>query len=118
MSNKKRHINLHKSFGNAISIRTSVQALFKNISASVKTVVIDFCDIEFMSRSVTQQMLEERNKLKKRKVNISFVNISEDLEKLFKIVMKHKQRSKNKSKVKVIKYKNEADLQEHIQAIA
>ena len=69
-----------------ITISVVEEAIKKTNTALV---VLDFSDIKFISRSVAHALLFIRNNLKRRlfrKKEISFINVNDDVGKMFSIV--------------------------------
>lgn len=67
-----------------LSFRHTANKLFDDINKiETKNIIIDFCDIQTISRSFAHQFLIRKKETKKK---ITEINMNEDVKKMFKVV--------------------------------
>ena len=82
----EQRISLHKEIGNNLLTRKSVISLFKKISSSkYENIVIDFKNIQFISRSCASEYLKLREETNK---NLVEKNMSNKIKSMFDLVIK------------------------------
>ena len=80
-------IFLEKEIDPDLGSRNKIEELFKNISSDVSKVVMNFTGVKFMGRSFAQEYLNQKNKASFEVVE---VNVPDDVQKLFDIILKIK----------------------------
>lgn len=78
-------ILLSEKIDSNLGSRNKIEELYQNISDDVSKVVMNFKGIEFMGRSFAQEYLNQKNKAPFEVVEI---NVPEDVEKLFNVILK------------------------------
>ncbi len=78
-------IFLEKEIDPDLGSRNKIEELFKNISSDVSKVVMNFTGVKFMGRSFAQEYLNQKNKASFEVVE---VNVPDDVQKLFDIILK------------------------------
>ncbi|WNY27803.1 STAS-like domain-containing protein [Methanolapillus ohkumae] len=79
-------INLANEISPVLFIRESAMELFEKIELnSAKEIVVDFQEINFMSRAFAHEYVVQRRKCSKK---ISEIHLSKDMEKMIEIVSK------------------------------
>ena len=78
-------IFLEKGIDPDLGSRNKIEELFKNISSDVSKVVMNFTGVKFMGRSFAQEYLNQKNKASFEVVE---VNVPDDVQKLFDIILK------------------------------
>jgi len=94
-----KRISLFKEFGKNVVTRTSVQVLFDKVTRYKSTsLIMDFSDVEFISRSCVHEYLKQKKKSKK---HITEEHVPDVVKQMMKIV--DDQMKTKKAKVKFIK---------------
>lgn len=75
-------INLEQTFAKKLGMRTTAIKLFQDLEENTE-VILDFKDIEFISRSFAQEYVYQKHN---SKVNIIESNISDFIKKLLEVV--------------------------------
>ena len=78
-------IFLEKGIDPDLGSRNKIEELFKNISSDVSKVVMNFTCVKFMGRSFAQEYLNQKNKASFEVVE---VNVPDDVQKLFDVILK------------------------------
>lgn len=78
-------IFLEKEIDSDLGSRNKIEELYNNISSDVSKVVMNFTGVKFMGRSFAQEYLNQKNKAT---FEIVEVNVPEDVQKLFDIILK------------------------------
>ena len=78
-------IFLEKEIDSDLGSRNKIEELYKNISSDVSKVVMNFTGVKFMGRSFAQEYLNQKEKASFEVVE---VNVPEDVQKLFDIILK------------------------------
>ena len=81
-------ISLAKTFEQSVTSRSAIVNLFRFDSEKVHSVKVDFEDIVFISRSATHQLITEKRKLEKENIQVTFVKINSEIEKMIDAVIK------------------------------
>ncbi len=79
---KKKLIKLHSLFGSSISTRQAVEEIARKAERS-SDVVLDFCDITFVSRSFAHELLRFQDEFKAK---VTLKNIQPAVQKFLDIV--------------------------------
>ena len=77
-------IMLAKEIDSDLGLRNKIEELYINIDKNVSKVVMNFSGVEFMGRSFAQEYLNQKNKASFEVVE---VNMSEDVQMLFDIIL-------------------------------
>lgn len=78
-------IILSEQINSDLGSRNKIEKLYQNIPEDISKVVMNFKGVEFMGRSFAQEYLNQKNKATFEVVE---VNIPEDVEKLFNLILK------------------------------
>ena len=78
-------ILLSEKIDSDLGSRNKIEELYQNISDDVSKVVMNFKGIEFMGRSFAQEYLNQKNKAP---FGVVEINVPEDVEKLFNVILK------------------------------
>ena len=78
-------IFLEKEIDSDLGSRNKIEELYKNISSDVSKVVMNFTGVKFIGRSFAQEYLNQKEKASFEVVE---VNVPEDVQKLFDIILK------------------------------
>lgn len=79
-------IQLEKMYSANIITRRTISELYAKINKlKEKKIIFDFKNIEFMSRSCTDEYIKQKNKSPKK---ITEINQTKDIQKMFSIVQK------------------------------
>ena len=76
---------LKKEIGPDLGSRQKIEKLFKNIDSNVTKAIMNFEDVEFMGRSFAQEYLNRKHIASFEVVE---KNMSEDIQKMFEIILK------------------------------
>lgn len=107
MSQDKISIDLNKLIAKDIATRQAISLVKREIihdiaaQKKVVTIVVDFQNIESVSRSFADEMLNLRKEIEKKKMEIDFMNTKKEVYDMFKIVSMAR-----KTKPRPIKIKN------------
>ena len=77
-------IFLAKDIDSDLGSRNKIEDLYKKIDDNVSKVVMNFNGVEFMGRSFAQEYLNQKNKASFQVVE---VNVPDDVQKLFDIIL-------------------------------
>jgi hypothetical protein len=80
-----KKINLHNEFGNLIITREAIISLFNSLAHTNNLLVLDFSNIEFISRSATHEYI--RQKLSNN-IKLKEINMSQNVKSMFLLVTK------------------------------
>ncbi len=69
----------------SIKSRAAVRSFFR-LAADEKTVKVDFAKIEFLSRTAAHELLLMQNSLSSKGVNVSFLNVSPQVNEMLELV--------------------------------
>lgn len=87
---KQKVLSLNEEFGNNIFTRSKISSFFEKINRLKEDkIMIDFKDIEFISRSCADEYLKLKSKSNKTLVEI---NMSNEINSMFNLV-KHQQKN-------------------------
>ena len=78
-------IFLEKEIDSDLGSRNKIEELYQNINKDVSKVVMNFTGVKFMGRSFAQEYLNQKEKASFEVVE---VNVPEDVQKLFDIILK------------------------------
>ena len=78
-------IFLKQDIGSDLGSRQQIEELFKNISNTATKVIMNFEGVEFIGRSFAQEYLNQKHFAS---FEIIEKNMSEDVEKMFQIILK------------------------------
>ena len=84
-------IFLAKEIDSDLGSRNKIENLYKNLDKDISKVVMNFSGVEFMGLSFAQEYLNQKNK---SSFEVVEVNVSDDVQKLFDIILElngHKQ---------------------------
>jgi len=113
---KKRRVNIRFSdyFTNQIGGRSSVDMVLKGIKKS-GDYSLDFENIDFLSRSAAHQLLTLKNTLKRKGVDISFINVSDSIKLMFeKVANSMARNTKHSIPINRIDFKGEDELKNYL----
>jgi anti-anti-sigma regulatory factor len=79
-----KKINIKKDINIDLSMRFLAEDIFEIIGKNEKEVIIDFDEIEFMSRSFAQEYVYQKEQIPQ--TNIIEINMSENVKKMFQVV--------------------------------
>ncbi len=82
---KEIEIFLEKELGKNLGLRQNMEELFKKIDEDASKVIMNFKGVEFIGRSSAQEYLNQKHIAPFEVVE---KNMSEDIEKLFTIILK------------------------------
>ena len=82
-------ILLEKEIDSDLGSRNKIEELYKNIDSNVSKVVMNFKGVEFMGRSFAQEYLNQKHSASFEVVE---VNVPDDVQKLFNVILKLKAR--------------------------
>ena len=104
-------------FDSQLNNRASVALLFESVKRS-KAVTIDFCGIDFISRSAAHEILTFVDEVQKKDIDITFTNMAPNIdETLQKVSASRKQNFKRATFVKRVSFENEKDLEDFLLTI-
>lgn len=89
-------IRVEKEIASIVSSRDAIQKMLEQYS-SAEEVVLDFQHVEFISRSVADELVHQ-----KEKRNINFVNLNTSIENMIQLVSKRKKSTHLPSRVKEV----------------
>lgn len=78
-------IFLEKEIDSDLGSRNKIEELYQNINKDVSKVVMNFTGVKFMGRSFAQEYLNQKDKADFEVVE---VNVPEDVQKLFNVILK------------------------------
>ncbi|MGN0177228.1 MAG: hypothetical protein ACI389_05305 [Methanobrevibacter sp.] len=78
-------IFLEKEIDSDLGSRNKIEELYNNISSDVSKVVMNFTGVKFMGRSFAQEYLNQKDKADFEVVEI---NVPDDVQKLFEVILK------------------------------
>lgn len=78
-------IFLEKEIDSDLGSRNKIEELYQNIDKDVSKVVMNFTGVKFMGRSFAQEYLNQKDKANFEVVE---VNVPEDVQKLFNVILK------------------------------
>lgn len=78
-------ILLSEKIDSDLGSRSKIEELYQNIDHNVSKVVMNFKGVEFMGRSFAQEYLNQKNKASFEVIEI---NMPQDVEEMFKIILK------------------------------
>lgn len=82
-------IKLAAYFDSSINTRDAVRAVFaESIPSNTKNLVIDFSDIEFISRSPGDEILKQRKKLINADISVTFKDVPAQVAKVLDVIGK------------------------------
>lgn len=123
MTNKKQHriLKLSEHFKDSVSSRAAIINLFAIDLSKVKTLEIDFSNIDFVSRSATHQLIKEKERLEKElHIKVSFCKRCREVKEMFDIVsksLKTAQSAKNISTVHRVIFSTPKEFRNFLQRI-
>ena len=82
-------ILLEKEIDSDLGSRNKIEESYKNIDSNVSKVVMNFKGVEFMGRSFAQEYLNQKHSASFEVVE---VNVPDDVQKLFNVILKLKTR--------------------------
>lgn len=99
----------------SIKSRDAVRSFFQ-FTEEVQTVKVDFSKIEFLSRTATHELLVIQNNLSSKGVDISFLNLSPEVNEMLELVEKSlgKEKQAGFRFVKWLSFENEKKYQEYL----
>ncbi|WP_295601116.1 hypothetical protein [uncultured Methanobrevibacter sp.] len=77
-------VNLKNEIGSDLGSRQKIEKLFKNINTNASKVIMNFEGVEFMGRSFAQEYLNQKHIAN---YEITEINLSEDIKKMFNIIL-------------------------------
>lgn len=100
---------------NSLKNRDSVRSAFENIS-SADIIRVDFRGIEFLSRTAAHELLKIKEFLISRKMDVSFINLGDQANKMLALVEASYSKSKNADFrfVKWLSFQSEAQYNEYL----
>lgn len=90
------NIRVEKVIASIVSSRDAIQRMLEQYS-SAEEVILDFQDVEFISRSVADELIHQ-----KEKRNIKFIHLNTNTEDMIQLVSKRKKSSHLPSRVKEV----------------
>ena len=78
-------IFLENEIDSDLGSRNKIEELYQNIPDDVSKVVMNFTGIEFMGRSFAQEYLNQKDK---SNFEVIEVNVPEDVQKLFNVILR------------------------------
>lgn len=78
-------INLKKEIGTDLGSRQKIESLFKNIPYNINLIIMNFEDIEFMSRTFAQEYLNQKHVAS---FEVMETNMPKSIKKMFKSILK------------------------------
>ncbi|NOY36343.1 MAG: STAS domain-containing protein [Chlorobi bacterium] len=112
MNNKS--IILKEKFDNSISSRAAIKNLFNFDTDALKELAIDFSDIVFISSSVAHQLVMELRKLESLDIEVNFLNINEDVQRMINIAKTDRKNIFTTQPIEVIDTPSEKELDEFL----
>lgn len=99
----------------SIKSRDAVRSFFQ-FTEEVETVKVDFAKIEFLSRTATHELLVIQNNLSSKGVDISFLNLSPEVNEMLELVKKSigKEKQAGFRFVKWLNFENEKEYQQYL----
>lgn len=99
----------------SIKSRDAVRSYFQ-FTEEVKTVNVDFAKIQFLSRTATHELLVIQNNLSSKGVDITFLNLTPEVNEMLEIVEKSigKEKQAGFRFVKWLNFENEKKYQEYL----
>jgi len=79
-------IRIEKEIHKNLSMRSSAETFFNDLDSNVAKIIIDFDNVEFMSRSFAQEYVYQKNQ---QKIEIIEKNMSDFVKKMLDIVNKN-----------------------------
>ena len=100
---------------NSLKNRSSVRSAFENIS-NADIIRVDFKGIEFLSRTAAHELLKIKEFLISRKMDVSFLNLGDQANKMLALVEASYSKSKNADFrfVKWLSFQSEAQYNEYL----
>ncbi|KZX15765.1 hypothetical protein MBCUT_12680 [Methanobrevibacter cuticularis] len=80
---KVKEIKIEKEIYKKLGMRESAESFFKNLDNDVPTIIIDFDNVEFMSRSFAQEYIYQKTQ---RKNKIEETNMSKFVKSMYDVV--------------------------------
>ena len=78
-------IILKKEIGTDLGSRQKIESLFKNIPYNINLIIMNFEDIEFMSRTFAQEYLNQKHVAS---FEVMETNMPKSIKKMFKSILK------------------------------
>jgi anti-anti-sigma regulatory factor len=103
---------------NSLKNRSSVKSAFENISYA-DLIKVDFRGIEFLSRTAAHELLKIKEVLNSKKIDVSFLNLSDQVGKMLGLVEASYTKSKNADFrfVKWLSFQSEDQYNEYLLSI-
>lgn len=95
---KAKSINLVKLLSHNIATREAAELVRDSINKDCQKISINFAGVSFISRSFASEMSEMRKNIEKKHCSVVWLNTSNDIERMFKVV---EARSEKPSSVKL-----------------
>lgn len=89
-------VSVEKVIASIVSSRDAIQRMLEQHS-STEEVVLDFQNVEFISRSVADELVHQ-----KEKRNIKFINLNSSIEDMIQLVSMRKKSNHHPSRVKEV----------------
>lgn len=117
MDNKKINIRFSDYFSGQIVGRSSIDMVLKEIK-NKGDYILDFENIDFISRSAVHQLLSLRNELKRKGVKIFFENVSNSVEPMIERVTNSMTNpKKNTPTLNLLEFKDEDELENYLNSL-
>lgn len=100
---------------NSLKTRDAVRNAFANIQ-DPNIIWVDFKNIEFLSRTAAHELLKIKESASSLNIDISFINIGDQVNKMFDVVEKSYSKSKNADFrfVKWLSFKNDEQYKDYL----
>lgn len=97
---QKTVIKVAKKLATIIGSRDVIDLLKSNIlSSDFESVVLDFQDVEFISRSAAHELLLIKEEARRKKKELSFDNINKDITEMLRVVAANRAVPKSESPI-------------------
>ncbi|WP_143959145.1 STAS domain-containing protein [Litoribacter populi] len=96
--------------------RNTIKSAFNQPFSSEDRLLVDFAGVKFISRAAAHELLSQVDKLAKKGVESSFINLNEELDKMFDLVENSIGKEKQASFrfVKWLEFENESKYQKYL----
>lgn len=109
-------IRVRDYFSESISSRDAIALLFNRKFEPEQTIIVDFSDIVFITRSATHQLIKEIERLEERfKCRVVMESLHPEILSMLKIVREsHSYSSKQNSEVQQVFFKTSSELNQFL----
>ncbi len=113
---KKYKVDLGIFISRLISSRDIIDVLFNSVPSTSKTLVLDFKDVEFITRSAAHQLILKINEFKVNKnLIVQLINKSDTIDQMLEIVKNDSSNANRKSpKITRLKFNSQEEFDQFL----